>query len=100
MGGVPNGIYDVWEFMGSDSKCKFTWDLLLNTNKHSYKQSDDHKPRFRFDRIYFRDSDPPQITPVYFELVGKEKLRAYDVFPSDHFGLLTHFDIKDRMIDL
>lgn len=91
MGGIPEGISDVWEMTGSRSNCEFTWDLLLNTNK---KCDSYHKPRYRFDRIYLRDSDPKSVSPVYFELVGLEKLRVYEVFPSDHFGLLTHFDIR------
>lgn len=91
MGGIPEGISDVWEMTGSRLNCEFTWDLLLNTNK---KFDSDHKPRLRFDRIYLRDSDPKSVSPMYFELVGLEKLRVYEVFPSDHFGLLTHFDIR------
>lgn len=91
MGGIPEGISDVWEMTGSKSNCKFTWDMLLNTNKEF---DSGHKPRCRFDRIYLRDSDAKSVSPVHFELVGLEKLRVYKVFPSDHFGLLADFDIS------
>ena len=50
--------------------------------------------RCRFDRIYLRHCTPePKLKPVYFELIGLERLKTCRRFPSDHWGLLAHFDI-------
>ena len=50
--------------------------------------------RCRFDRIYMRHCTPePELKPVYFELIGLERLKTCRRFPSDHWGLLAHFNI-------
>jgi tyrosyl-DNA phosphodiesterase 2 len=51
------------------------------------------KPRARFDRLYFRGTNPVQIKPIHFGLVGIEKVPGTQSFPSDHWGLETVFEI-------
>ncbi len=52
------------------------------------------KPKMRLDRLYIRYCQTGvQIKPIYFELVGTEKLEACDDFPSDHYGILCHFNM-------
>lgn len=89
IGGIPGGMCDVWEATGSRKECLYTWDMTRNTNL----VFDKFKPRCRFDRLYLRHSNPGTIKPVYFELIGLEKIKSCGKFPSDHWGLLTHYDI-------
>ena len=35
----------------------------------------------------------PRLTAKHFGLVGLEKVKGTQWFPSDHWGLLTHYDI-------
>jgi hypothetical protein len=47
----------------------------------------------RFDRIYFKQSQPCRLLPKTFKLIGTEKIPGYSQFPSDHWGILTTFKI-------
>ncbi|XP_022314579.2 tyrosyl-DNA phosphodiesterase 2-like isoform X2 [Crassostrea virginica] len=89
VGGIPSGVCDVWEATGSRKECLYTWDMMRNTNL----VFDKFKPRCRFDRLYLKHSTPNTIKPVYFELIGLEKISSCGKFPSDHWGLLSHYDI-------
>merc|ERR1712198_709827 len=92
LGGIPEGILDVWEVTGKRPEAKYTWDLTRNDN---LLWEGKFKPRCRFDRIFMRHSKPKQqLKPVYFELVGLERLKNCRRFVSDHWGLLAHFDKK------
>ena len=86
----PAGVYDVWECTGKRPEAKHTWDLLRNDNK---QLGGKFQPRCRFDRMYVRHSDPHTVKPVYFELVGIQRLASCKRFPSDHWGILGHFNI-------
>ncbi|XP_062596386.1 tyrosyl-DNA phosphodiesterase 2-like [Saccostrea cucullata] len=92
VGGIPSGVCDVWEATGSRKECLYTWDMMRNTNL----VFDKFKPRCRFDRLYLRHSNPTTIKPVYFELIGLEKVKSCGKFPSDHWGLLSHYDILNK----
>ncbi|XP_067667027.1 tyrosyl-DNA phosphodiesterase 2-like [Haliotis asinina] len=90
VGGIPEDIYDIWEITGQRPEAKFTWDMRRNDN-HEYPG---YKSFLRFDRLYVRHCKPrPQVTPVYFELTGLSRL-PNQRFPSDHWGILAHFDIS------
>ncbi|XP_064651882.1 tyrosyl-DNA phosphodiesterase 2-like [Lineus longissimus] len=91
IGGTPPDIHDVWELTGKRRMAQFTWDQQRNDN---LGMDGKFKPKLRFDRIYIRSSDPMCVKPVYFELVGLERVPACKRFPSDHWGILTHYDIK------
>jgi len=92
--GIPKQTVDVWEFTGSRKEVKWTWDLSRNCNK---QVSGKYNPRCRFDRIYCRRSSRgSSIVPRYFGLVGLEKVPNTQCFPSDHWGLLTHYVINDK----
>ena len=90
MGGLPEGILDLWEVTGKRPEAKFTWDTTRNDNLEFPGK---FKPRCRFDRVYMRHaSGKPVIKPVYFELVGLERVASCRRYASDHWGILTHFD--------
>lgn len=90
IGGIPEGISDMWMATGRRPEAEFTWDMSRNDN---LAWPGKFKPRKRFDRLYLRNSKPDaKLEPVYFELVGLERLTTCQRFPSDHWGLLTHFN--------
>lgn len=83
-------MFDLWQMTGSRKEAEFTWDMSRNTN---LEWAWEFKPRCRFDRIYIRHSKPKSvIIPKYFELIGLEKIASCGLFPSDHWGIMTHFD--------
>ncbi|XP_061183383.1 tyrosyl-DNA phosphodiesterase 2-like [Saccostrea echinata] len=100
LGGVPQGICDVWEATGSRPECRYTWDMAINTNIDFGPNNPRFPAQKRFDRIYMRDSNPRTVNPVYFEFVGLEEISSIEEFPSDHWGLLTHYDIIQDFFDL
>ncbi|KAK0039942.1 tyrosyl-DNA phosphodiesterase 2 isoform X2 [Biomphalaria pfeifferi] len=88
---LPEGVIDIWEYSGKRAQARYTWDLTINDNK---QMSAKFQPRCRFDRVYMRNSVPALLNPVYFELAGIQRLSSCQRFPSDHWGILCHFDIK------
>ena len=87
IGGIPSKTCDLWEAMGSRPEAKFTWDLTRNDNLDL-----EFRARCRFDRLFMRDAQPLALKPVYFELVGLERLEVCQRFCSDHWGLVAHLD--------
>lgn len=79
IGGAPPNVRDSWEQCGSDANNELTWHTS--------------HPTRRIDRVYYCPSGGV-LQPVSFELVGKDKLSQCDVLPSDHFGILVRFEIK------
>ena len=53
------------------------------------------KPRMRFDRVLVRSSNLKNVTPKTFNLIGIEKVPGTQSFPSDHWGILISFDLKN-----
>ncbi|KAK3925650.1 Tyrosyl-DNA phosphodiesterase 2 [Frankliniella fusca] len=92
-GGLPNGVVDLWEAGGSRPECRYTWDMTRNTNT---ELSGRFKPRCRFDRVYLRQSIPQAVKPKYFGLIGLQKVVGTQSYPSDHWGIMVHFDILDQ----
>lgn len=91
--GIPAGIEDIWVTLGEPKEYQFTWDLTVNTNK---KNLDKKKPRFRFDRVYFKTSAQKQIAPKYFRFCGTQKVPDWKCFPSDHFGIICEFKFRKK----
>lgn len=89
-GGLPQNMIDLWEAGGSRAECRYTWDMTRNTNTEFAGR---FKPRCRFDRAYVRQTSPPCVRPKYFGLVGLQKVFGTQSFPSDHWGILVHFDV-------
>ena len=85
---------DLWEFTGKRPEAKFTWDLKRNDNLQWEHQ---FRPQCRFDRLYMRPDIKADLKPVYFELVGIERIKSCRRFPSDHWGVLAHFDIQSKL---
>ncbi|CAL1280483.1 unnamed protein product [Larinioides sclopetarius] len=92
LGGLPAGIEDLWILCGSQKECEYTFDLTQNDNL--LMDAELGKARCRFDRIYVRHSSPRQLKPTYFGLTGLERLHPQQCFPSDHWGLLSHFEVS------
>lgn len=89
VGGVPDGMLDVWEACGSSPATRHTWDMSVNDNLDF--GGEQAKPKCRFDRVYVRPSQPPVLVPASFLLTGKERLQHGGCFPSDHWGLVCCF---------
>ncbi|KAI4897801.1 hypothetical protein NFI96_021946 [Prochilodus magdalenae] len=86
VGGLPAGVMDVWEELGKQEHCRYTWDTKTNSNKDVSYVS-----RCRFDRIYLRSAKAePRMTPEHMALVGMEKLDC-GRYTSDHWGIYCTF---------
>ncbi|XP_046895998.1 tyrosyl-DNA phosphodiesterase 2 isoform X2 [Hypomesus transpacificus] len=89
LGGLPWGIRDVWESLGSPKDCSFTWDLLTNNNKEL-----PFPARLRFDRLFLRQAVKGwRATAEDMVLVGMERLEC-SRFISDHWGILCTFTMN------
>lgn len=91
LGGLPAGIEDLWITCGSRKECAYTFDMTRNDN---LIYNGRFKPRCRFDRVYIRHSSPAKLKPVFFGLIGLERLLPHRCFPSDHWGILCHFEME------
>ena len=86
--GLPRGVCDIWEHLGKQEHCRYTWDTKVNTNK-----SAPYVSRCRFDRVYLRPAPGagvPHSAPVNMALIGLEKL-DYGRYTSDHWGIYAQF---------
>uniref|UniRef100_A0A668TXY5 Tyrosyl-DNA phosphodiesterase 2 n=1 Tax=Oreochromis aureus TaxID=47969 RepID=A0A668TXY5_OREAU len=82
--GLPATVCDVWERLGKQEHCRYTWDTTTNTNQNISTTA-----RFRFDRIYLRPAirrGVPRLAPDHMALVGLEKLDC-GRYTSDHWGI-------------
>ncbi|XP_010866004.1 tyrosyl-DNA phosphodiesterase 2 [Esox lucius] len=88
VGGLPHGVCDVWERLGKQEHCRYTWDTRANSNK-----SVPYVSRCRFDRIYLRpakEGPGSQMAPDHMALLGLEKLDC-GRYTSDHWGIYCSF---------
>ncbi|XP_020355508.1 tyrosyl-DNA phosphodiesterase 2 isoform X1 [Oncorhynchus kisutch] len=88
VGGLPGGVCDVWEQLGKQEHCRYTWDTKANSNK-----SVPYVSRCRFDRVYLRpakEGPGSRMTPDHMALVGLEKLDC-GRYTSDHWGIYCSF---------
>ncbi|XP_059205586.1 tyrosyl-DNA phosphodiesterase 2 [Centropristis striata] len=86
--GLPSSVCDVWERLGKQEHCRYTWDTKANNNKNAPYVS-----RCRFDRVYLRPAAKdgvPRLAPDHMALVGLEKLDC-GRFTSDHWGIYCSF---------
>ncbi|XP_010883556.2 tyrosyl-DNA phosphodiesterase 2 isoform X2 [Esox lucius] len=89
LGGLPEGICDIWESLGQPQDCRYTWDCITNDNKEL-----PFPARLRFDRLFLRQAgEGSKVSPDGLTLVGLERLEC-DRFISDHWGLLCTFVIE------
>ncbi|KAK9957426.1 hypothetical protein ABG768_011673 [Culter alburnus] len=87
VGGLPSGVCDVWEQLGKQEHCRYTWDTKANSNK-----TVPYISRCRFDRIFLRSAKTgPGVTPDHMVLVGMEKLDC-GRYTSDHWGIYCTFN--------
>ncbi|KAM3836045.1 tyrosyl-DNA phosphodiesterase 2-like [Diretmus argenteus] len=89
--GLPSGVFDVWERLGKQEQCRYTWDTKANTNTGIR-----HISRFRFDRVYLRPATRegvPHLAPDHMALVGQQKLQC-GRYTSDHWGILCYFSAE------
>ncbi|CAM4805478.1 unnamed protein product [Rotaria magnacalcarata] len=92
-GHIPTGMCDLWIETGKPEECAYTWDMKMNTNKDF--SSSVSPPRARFDRLYFRPSNRPDLKfqPINFELKGLEKISSVQRFCSDHWAIQASFEV-------
>ncbi|XP_049457443.1 tyrosyl-DNA phosphodiesterase 2 [Epinephelus fuscoguttatus] len=86
--GLPPSVCDVWERLGKQEHCRYTWDTKANSNKNV-----PYIARCRFDRVYLRPATKdgiPRLVPDHMALVGLEKLDCKR-FTSDHWGIYCSF---------
>ncbi|XP_039977101.1 tyrosyl-DNA phosphodiesterase 2 isoform X1 [Xiphias gladius] len=86
--GLPSSVCDVWEQLGKQEHCRYTWDTKTNNNKNIPFVS-----RCRFDRVYLRPATKdgvPRLAPDHMALVGLEKLDC-GRYTSDHWGIYCSF---------
>uniref|UniRef100_A0A3Q2WBB8 Tyrosyl-DNA phosphodiesterase 2 n=1 Tax=Haplochromis burtoni TaxID=8153 RepID=A0A3Q2WBB8_HAPBU len=86
--GLPATVCDVWERLGKQEHCRYTWDTSANNNK-----TFPFVARCRFDRIYLRPAirgGIPRLVPDHMALVGLEKLDC-GRYTSDHWGIYCTF---------
>uniref|UniRef100_I3J2Z8 Tyrosyl-DNA phosphodiesterase 2 n=1 Tax=Oreochromis niloticus TaxID=8128 RepID=I3J2Z8_ORENI len=89
--GLPATVCDVWERLGKQEHCRYTWDTTTNTNKTL-----PFVARCRFDRIYLRPAikrGVPRLAPDHMALVGLEKLDC-GRYTSDHWGIYCTFSAE------
>ncbi|KAM3836044.1 tyrosyl-DNA phosphodiesterase 2-like [Diretmus argenteus] len=89
--GLPSGVLDLWERLGKQEQCRYTWDTKVNTNKNIPQIC-----RFRFDRVYLRPATRegvPHLAPDHMALVGLQKLHC-GLYPSDHWGIFCSFSAE------
>lgn len=91
IGGLPSGIVDLWISSGQRKECQFTWDMRRNDNLPTNWGT--YKPQCRFDRVYFRESQPLKVVPGHFGLIGLQRLKPHVCFPSDHWGIICQFKV-------
>ncbi|KAM4630761.1 tyrosyl-DNA phosphodiesterase 2-like isoform 2-T2 [Polymixia lowei] len=86
--GLPSSVCDVWERLGKQEHCRYTWDTKANSNK-----TVPYISRCRFDRVYVRlatREGVPHLAPDHMALVGLEKLDC-GRYTSDHWGIYCSF---------
>ena len=88
--GLPPGVCDIWEKLGSREHCRYTWDTKANDNKGI-----SHTSLLRFDRLFLRPAagggvGAPRPAPVNMALIGRERLDC-ERFTSDHWGIYAQF---------
>ncbi|XP_037549492.1 tyrosyl-DNA phosphodiesterase 2 [Nematolebias whitei] len=89
--GLPPSVCDVWERLGKQEHCRYTWDTKANNNK-----TVPYVCRCRFDRVYLRPATQegvPRLAPDHMALVGLEKLDC-GRYTSDHWGIYCSFAVE------
>ncbi|XP_051519887.1 tyrosyl-DNA phosphodiesterase 2-like [Myxocyprinus asiaticus] len=87
VGGLPPGVSDVWEQLGKQEHCRYTWDTKANSNK-----AVPYVSRCRFDRIYLKSAkNGLKVTPDHMVLIGMEKVDC-GRYTSDHWGIYCTFN--------
>ena len=87
IGGLKHGFVDIWVDTGERPEAKYTWDTHKNDNLVINSK---YKPRCRFDRLFYKKDH--LVKAVYFELVGFHRVNECKRYPSDHWGIMAHFD--------
>ena len=83
---MRDGLVDAWEATGAVAAHRYTWDTSINKNLASTFTA-----KCRFDRIFCHGFDPTS-----FVTCGKERLPGSTLFPSDHWGILSTFSLKEK----
>lgn len=93
MGDWKDGIKDCWEVVcpSTDKETKYTWDTSRNSNTSTGRIP----IRTRYDRMFFSSCQEPHCCsewhPIFWSLIGTERLESVQLHPSDHFGICCTF---------
>jgi endonuclease/exonuclease/phosphatase family metal-dependent hydrolase len=85
--------YDTWRESGSDCSIEYTYDTKLNINLKN--RGIRKEIRSRIDRIIYRGNNI--LVPLNFKLIKGSGDR---IEPSDHFGIMSEFEILNNKIEI
>ena len=98
IGGIPDGVVDLWEAGGSEDRYKYTWDMTRNDNLKFSCGNGKFKPQCRFDRLYLRNptsSTSSRLRLEKFANFGYKRIsNGNGVFPSDHWAISAQLKIE------
>ena len=86
LGANAGGVPDAWETLGSDPATRWTWDTGTNKNCGIVAAI-----KCRFDRVF--SAAPHGGRATRMQLVGLQRVPAVGLHPSDHYGVLTDFQL-------
>ncbi|CAL8100442.1 unnamed protein product [Orchesella dallaii] len=90
---VQESIKDLWIESGSSDALKYTWDFTENKND---QLPDSGQPRRRYDRLYFRSSNPVTMYAEKLQVLGKDMVEGTNYHPSDHWALMETFKLSNN----
>jgi endonuclease/exonuclease/phosphatase family metal-dependent hydrolase len=92
---LSSGYQDVWNEMGSPESLKYTYNSKTNEYaKSKMQQQQSASIQSRMDRILYKFKDS-RIIPIKIKLLGVTNPQ-----PSDHFGILAEFILKNTSINI
>ena len=83
---------DSWCENGHDKSIEYTYDTRLNLNLKN--RNIQKEIRSRIDRIIYRGNSV--LVPLEFKLIKSQS----DIEPSDHFGIMSYFQLVDNTIEI
>jgi endonuclease/exonuclease/phosphatase family metal-dependent hydrolase len=96
-------LTDFWKHAGSNKATKFTWDTIDHgTSCNRYYGESTRNYNARYDRVYGTTSSltkPLNLKVSNFELIANKPVTNKYHFLSDHFGIVTTFDLEWPAVD-
>ena len=86
LGANAGSVPDAWEALGSAPATRWTWDTGTNKNCGIAASI-----KCRFDRVFYAAPRGGRATSM--QLLGLQRVPALGLHPSDHYGILTEFQL-------